>query len=417
MRKRIKDKLKRAKILAALGLELKSPSVCSYEAALLPTAQPMHISVGVIGADALKGSQRLFDSEHKATEESGKQGTSDVETPNSACDDIQPGTSSVQISEHSEILHDEEINAEEAAVISYPDVNSLELGYESSMTAEHRLSMNAFAVSAQSIVFPAMTSSLYGGVVAFNEHTGQAQNLDISLTGSVFDPSLDAVQPMSYSTEEITTGSTPYIGDSAGQTIDCCLLQEGIENSSNYHSASVSSVSLNYNENLNPQAVIGYVDLNPVVVQQLNYPAVTTPGSVSHLDKAVIRGDEAATKSPTEVRSPVVVGEVLELAQQSEGKHESTDTNKQADTRKSSNDGLPPPNFIPYRMITVENSKPTEIITTDPSSDVSTSKPPPKRRRKYKYVVESVLDNVPYTFRQAESDDDESSEKPNAITK
>lgn len=50
-------------------------------------------------------------------------------------------------------------------------------------------------------------------------------------------------------------------------------------------------------------------------------------------------------------------------------------------------------------------------------SDVSTSKPPPKRRRKYKYVVESVLDNVPYTFRQAESDDDESSEKPNAITK
>uniref|UniRef100_A0A0K0D8W8 Uncharacterized protein n=1 Tax=Angiostrongylus cantonensis TaxID=6313 RepID=A0A0K0D8W8_ANGCA len=69
-------------------------------------------------------------------------------------------------------------------------------------------------------------------------------------------------------------------------------------------------------------------------------------------------------------------------------------------------------------MITVENPKPVEIIMVDSSGgEVPPSKQlPARRRRKYKYVVESVLDNVPYTFRQAESDDDESNDKNSSTT-
>ncbi|KHJ99859.1 hypothetical protein OESDEN_00133 [Oesophagostomum dentatum] len=81
------------------------------------------------------------------------------------------------------------------------------------------------------------------------------------------------------------------------------------------------------------------------------------------------------------------------------------------DTTRSTSNGLPLPNYIPYRMIAVENPKPVEVITIDSGDETSSPKLMPKRRRKYKYVVESVLDNVPYTFRQAESDDDESTEK------
>ncbi|VDM74682.1 unnamed protein product [Strongylus vulgaris] len=50
-------------------------------------------------------------------------------------------------------------------------------------------------------------------------------------------------------------------------------------------------------------------------------------------------------------------------------------------------------------------------ISSYSSDETSSPKQLPKRRRKYKYVVESVLDNVPYTFRQAESDDDEVADK------
>ncbi|CAJ0609321.1 unnamed protein product [Cylicocyclus nassatus] len=71
----------------------------------------------------------------------------------------------------------------------------------------------------------------------------------------------------------------------------------------------------------------------------------------------------------------------------------------------------PLPNYIPYRMIEVETPKPVEVITIDSGDETSSPKQIRKRRRKYKYVVESVLDNVPYTFRQAESDDEEVADK------
>ncbi|KJH46556.1 hypothetical protein DICVIV_07374 [Dictyocaulus viviparus] len=187
----------------------------------------------------------------------------------------------------------------------------------------------------------------------------------------------------------------------------------------------------NYNENTHPLNMIDYAtvlgavqamsDINLARLEP-NHPArhstplsyedvVTTLTKIVTVDRLTSSEEidaesEDVELSNTQTNSPLAKGtENLQVNVQKQEMQKSVINDKSSD--------FSPPNFIPYRMITVENSKPTEIITADPSGD-EVSQPKQlqtKRRRKYKYVVESVLDNVPYTFRQAESDDDESNDK------
>uniref|UniRef100_A0A1I7WU51 Uncharacterized protein n=1 Tax=Heterorhabditis bacteriophora TaxID=37862 RepID=A0A1I7WU51_HETBA len=77
----------------------------------------------------------------------------------------------------------------------------------------------------------------------------------------------------------------------------------------------------------------------------------------------------------------------------------------------------PPPKFIPYRIISVDNkSIPTNVITVQPlepdsllastlkSDSLSSASNPGRRKRKN--VVNSILETVPYSFHPNESDEE-----------
>ncbi|VDL79678.1 unnamed protein product [Nippostrongylus brasiliensis] len=327
----------------------------------------------------------------KRMDECERAGTSSMASEKTDDDGYQASTSSAHFNGHSEPLYCAEVKDEESSMTSYSGDQPLDLN-------------QSVPVTTQSITYHNMSTALYDGMVGYGGVSGQEQ-FEINQ----FHTPLDEIEPMN-----VTVETRPYIEGTNEPTSDGQL--PVASNAVDYASIPTTSVASSYNENLNPAGVLNYAEMG-TAVQPTNFPVISSAETLNYFSKSARRNDEM-NRTLVGVDSPTVANDVTDVTQQKDIQPVVKEPSKQVNPSKVSNNGLPPPNFIPYRMITVENPKAIEVITIDSSGDeVAPIKAPPKRRRKYKYVVESVLDNVPYTFRQAESDDDEAVEKQSAPTK
>ncbi|KAK6025368.1 hypothetical protein OSTOST_08736 [Ostertagia ostertagi] len=342
--------------------------------------RPMR-SINAVGSsgqyDIVKRPRRLFSAEIKSEEGSMRDGSSSASAEHANDDGCRPSSSSTRFNGHPE-AYMEEAESDTSSMVPYSEANSdssIDLTYNS-LPLEHHMRYDPVEGTTQSITYHNMTTALYDGAVSYSDNSDRAPSYE-NLVNTVYDSSLVTVQPLDYSDEKITVRSTSYM-DSTILPINRALFHGTGESSAIYTNAATyanTSVTMSYNENLNPASVLDYPE--DIAVMPVSFPAITP---------AVLKGcpDKTPDKSETS-KSPTELCDSKETV---------------AST------------VVCSRMIAVENTKPVEVIAVDSSGDeVSSPKPLPKRRRKYKYVVESVLDNVPYTFRQAESDDDESTEK------
>ncbi|ETN79663.1 hypothetical protein NECAME_09672 [Necator americanus] len=248
-----------------------------------------------------------------------------------------------------------------------------------------------------------------------------AEQVATSLAYPTYDTSVVPIQPLNYNIETVV-----HDQDVSEQSTNYELLHEEnsvkCDNSVKYSISTPSSGPPSYGENVNPRKAMDY-GRNGNSSQFVRYVLKTSKesGNLSSQFSTPLTYD--GTNSPAgsvngdRITSTGAAVRARETAQQSASGSTTLargDHHKQ-DTSRSVNCSLPLPDFIPYRMIAVENPKPVEVITIDSGDETSPPKQVPRRRRKYKYVVESVLDNVPYTFRQAESDDDETTDKNSTI--
>ncbi|WKY16626.1 hypothetical protein Q1695_001345 [Nippostrongylus brasiliensis] len=363
----------------------------------IPTKKPVRSTnslshPGQLTIDAQKKSKSLFPNrELKIEDECERAGTSSMASEKTDDDGYQASTSSAHFNGHSESLYCAEVKDEESSMTSYSGDQPIDLN-------------QSVPVTTQSITYHNMSTALYDGMVGYGGVSGQEQ-FEINQ----FHTPLDEIEPMN-----VTVETRPYIDGTNEPTSDGQL--PVASNEVDYASIPTTSVASSYNENLNPAGVLNYAEMG-TAVQPTNFPVISSAETLNYFSKSARRNDEM-NRTSVGVVSPTVANDVTDVTQQKDIQPVVKEPSKQVNPSKVSNNGLPPPNFIPYRMITVENPKAIEVITIDSSGDeVAPIKAPPKRRRKYKYVVESVLDNVPYTFRQAESDDDETVEKQSAPTK
>ncbi|KAK5967871.1 hypothetical protein GCK32_009011 [Trichostrongylus colubriformis] len=315
-------------------------------------------------------------------------------------------------------MEETDMNGSSMAPYAEADLDPLVKLTYNSLLPEQRTQFGPADGSTQSIRYHNMSTALYNGAISYGDSVDKAQSYAVNMVNTVCNTPLDTIQPLDYIDGEVAVDLTSFMG-SSGLPPHYKLLHGTAESSAIYTNAATdasTSVTMSCNENLNPATALDYQE--GTTLMPTNFLAVA-PEEIRHCS------GKATVKSETR-SSPVGFSDSKETAQStvatkaipvepSEEASPVKGSSKQKTSLKTSNNCLPPPNYIPYRMIAVETSKQVEVVSMGASGDeVTPSKPPPKRRRKYKYVVESVLDNVPYTFRQAESDDDEATEKHNA---
>ncbi|KAJ1364985.1 hypothetical protein KIN20_025185 [Parelaphostrongylus tenuis] len=343
----------------------------------------------------------------------------------------------IQPSAHSEIFNMRDKEQRIRAGISQNDggLNHSHHSFDENCNTNHSVVYNGEEKTSHRISYHNTTTSHYNGVLDYGSNIQQVQSVrfNANLTNDPFSTSLDSVRTMNYDAPSSTAEGNIYFADDS-QLVNCCSLHEVVENAAIYTNAVNCSNPLvpvktpNY-DNMKPLQLFDYAAvLNAVQTvndatlarPELNYTAhlstplsytvdnvVTTHAEITGVNETVSSEAFGAVKSES-IEQPKTETPAS-VTNQQESVHvigEKQETEKSTNNNKVCN--LPLPDFIPYRMISVENPKPVEVSMVDPSSgEVPPSRPlPPRRRRKYKYVVESVLDNVPYTFRQAESDDD-----------
>ncbi|KAK6035235.1 hypothetical protein COOONC_27262 [Cooperia oncophora] len=359
--------------------------------------------------DLQKKPRRLFSIGLESEEGSKKTGSSKTAAQQTSDDDSRPRRSSTRFNEHPE-AYMEEAATEKPSMGAYGEANSdasIEITYNSLPPKLH-MQYHPVEGTSNSINCHNMAPSFY------RQGTDKAQSYGVNPVNPVYDTSLNANQPVEYIDGEVTPESSM---SNTGPPMNCTLLQGAAESSAIYANAvngANTSATMSCNENLNPAAVVDYTEDTPVM--PVSMPAFTPAELMGCSDKAVERNEAKSVVGfcdKKDTAGATVVNKAIPAMSTDEGKASPNKSScKQKTPSKALSKGPPPPNFIPYRMIAVENARLLELATNASSSGKpSLPKPSPKRRRKYKYVVESVLDNVPYTFRQTESDDDEYTEK------
>ncbi|KAJ1361768.1 hypothetical protein KIN20_021103 [Parelaphostrongylus tenuis] len=345
--------------------------------------------------------------------------------------------STIRASAHSEIANMRDKEQRSRAEIFQNDAGRNHSHYSSdeNCNTSHSVVYKGEEKTSQRIIYHHAATSHYNGVLDYGSNVQQVQSVrfNANLTNNPFTTSLDSVQTMNYDDPSSTAESNIYFTNDS-ELVNCCSLHGVVENAAIYMNAvncpnplvPVKTPDYDY---MKPLHLFDYAAiLNAVQTMndttlarpELNYSAhPSTPLSYT-VDNVVTTRAEIA--GVNETVSSEAFGDVKsESIEQPKTETPASITNQQEsvhviaekqETQNSTNNNkvcnIPLPDFIPYRMISVENSKPVEVTMVGSSiGEVPPSRPlPPRRRRKYKYVVESVLDNVPYTFRQAESDDD-----------
>ncbi|EYB89662.1 hypothetical protein Y032_0229g2920 [Ancylostoma ceylanicum] len=333
---------------------------------------------------------------------------------------VSADAASTQFNGHSEVGHNGE-DPEESSATNYSVASSDDstvVGYDPRLNTKQAMVYNDTG-KPSSATYHNMSTEVYDAGLAFNNNTTQVKELSYedSLADTAYDVPLDAIQPMNYSVNGADRNH-----NRSEQSMHYGVLQEGnaimYDNSTNYTNLTASPVPPSYSENVSAGHVLDYgkagSSAHPVqyVPDAPKEPRDHTshPNTPLNYEEVVTSPVKQANGTHKVTASSEGVGDIPPKPTKKTTTPPTIDPVKQ-DVAKPNNNGLPLPNFIPYRMIAVENPKPVEVVTIDSGDELSSPKQLSKRRRKYKYVVESVLDNVPYTFRQAESDDDEATDK------
>ncbi|RCN42909.1 hypothetical protein ANCCAN_11133 [Ancylostoma caninum] len=317
---------------------------------------------------------------------------------------------STQFNGHPEVGHSGE-DQEESSVTSYSVASSDDssvVGYDPMLNPKQTMVYDDTGKPSPAN-YPNMSSEVYDAGLAYNPNAEH-------LTDTAYDVPLDAIQPMNYSVDGADRNQ-----HRSEHSMNYGVLQDGnaimYDNSSNYSNLTTSPVPPSCSENINASQVLDYAragnSAQPVqYVSEVSkeFRDRTHPNTPLNYEEIAASPARQANGTQKITASSEGSGETAPKPTRKTTTPPTIDPIKQ-DVAKPCNNGLPLPNFIPYRMIAVENPKPVEVVTIDSGDELTSPKQLPKRRRKYKYVVESVLDNVPYTFRQAESDDDETTDK------
>ncbi|KAL6723018.1 hypothetical protein Aduo_018071 [Ancylostoma duodenale] len=327
---------------------------------------------------------------------------------------------STQFNGHPDVGHNGE-DQEESSVTSYSVASSDDssvVGYDPMLNPKQTMVYDGTGKPSPA-TFHNVSAEVYDAGLAYNTNAEQVKELSYEehLADTAYDVPLDAIQPMNYSVDGVDRNQ-----HRPEHSMNYGMLQDGnavvYDSSSSYTNLTTSPVPPSYSENMSASQVLDYTragnSAQPVQyvsdVPKESRDRTSHPNTPSNYEEVANSPARQANGIQKITANSEASGEIAPKPTRKATTPPTIDPIKQ-DVAKPSSNGLPLPNFIPYRMIAVENPKPVEVVTIDSGDELSSPKQLPKRRRKYKYVVESVLDNVPYTFRQAESDDDETTDK------